>query len=734
MKYCKTFLKWQCLCIGIFCQYYYVAGMCECCDRSSIMQVENSINTIKDWYDHDTRKNNLNIALDHINDLLEYAKMMADIKEIPDRFCLEELHKYFYWSPLIIEKNKIQPALSIKKRFVIDNPHGKNHETYTKITDTLNNIIKAQRAEIMKPIENAFNQVIDTINNRQIQDITAEIYKINAIMKECFVDTNNVKKILNGLKELSTDIFKQDLPITWDKFMVLNDNVFQDNEHQKITTYITNLRNAYEQLKAKYLIQYLQNALKCIPIEDNAQPVDGQKKINELEKITISERLSDYINRPNNFLIYNTSQGNKINVNNLLELVNAIQNISKIKIDNNTKYIYKIFKSSIQLTNDSQLSKQIICEINNIKQLLYKLFNAIVVNMVQNVKVVKDYFASNENNISSKDYQNKIQQLCDLSKTLNNKYTDQDNGIYLQDIAKILAFTKHFNKNNAYQLEVEETCKPLQRQNISYINTTCSVATLFQCVNTYLYRYTNYFKDIINKHNTHDNKNVLLITELSQYRDVSDLCKINHDCNTIVFLTGENGWQQLVDFFASFGIDKPLLPCITTNLSITNIPHKNQKKEMFSGLSELEKFIKETNTLLVSEYYKYVKQVFNMATQEPEAIPQKNHQNDSYNQSGELHKQNKINLLTKFFTGFFEKYNFQDLIKTRDKDTYYLAFPVLQEVYEICDAYDIKYNYKIVGKTKDTMVHLTDNLDKNSLENNDTYKTVQKWFQLQKNI
>lgn len=71
--------------------------------------------------------------------------------------------------------------------FVIDKPHGKNHETYTKITDTLNNIIKAQRAEIMKPIENAFNQVIDTINNRQIQDITAEIGNINTIIRKCLL-------------------------------------------------------------------------------------------------------------------------------------------------------------------------------------------------------------------------------------------------------------------------------------------------------------------------------------------------------------------------------------------------------------------------------------------------------------------------------------------------------------------------------------------------------------------
>lgn len=62
------------------------------------MHVESYTNKISDWYDDDTRRNKLNIALDHINGMLEDAKIMADIKEIPDRFCLEELHKYFYWS------------------------------------------------------------------------------------------------------------------------------------------------------------------------------------------------------------------------------------------------------------------------------------------------------------------------------------------------------------------------------------------------------------------------------------------------------------------------------------------------------------------------------------------------------------------------------------------------------------------------------------------------------------
>lgn len=102
---------------------------------------------------------------------------------------------------------------------------------------------------------------------------------------------------------------------------------------------------------------------------------------------------------------------------------------------------------------------------------------------------------------------------------------------------------------------------------------------LLQCVNIYLYRYTNYFKDIIEQkieyNNKNKNKNVF-ITDLSQYRDVSDLCKINTTDNTIVFLTGKNDWQPLVDFCASFGINKPLLQYITSNLSITTIPHRDQ--------------------------------------------------------------------------------------------------------------------------------------------------------------
>lgn len=38
--------------------------------------------------------------------------------------------------------------------------------------------------------------------------------------------------------------------------MELKDNVSQNDEHQKINTYVTNLRNVYEQLEAKYLIQH----------------------------------------------------------------------------------------------------------------------------------------------------------------------------------------------------------------------------------------------------------------------------------------------------------------------------------------------------------------------------------------------------------------------------------------------------------------------------------------------
>ncbi len=80
------------------------------------------------------------------------------------------------------------------------------------------------------------------------------------------------------------------------------------------------------------------------------------------------------------------------------------------------------------------------------------------------------------------------------------------------------------------------------------------------------------------------------------------------------------------------------------------------------------------------------KQIFNIAPQESEIIPQNTNQNDSYNQSSKLPKHNKIHLLTKIFAGFFEKYSFPNLIKARDKDTYYLASKILQEGYEICDA------------------------------------------------
>lgn len=103
----------------------------------------------------------------------------------------------------------------------------------------------------------------------------------------------------------------------------------------------------------------------------------------------------------------------------MLKLANTIQNSFQSNIHNNIKDIYKIFKSNSQLANDKPLIQQIANEMNNITQHLIKFFMDIVTNIINNVKVVNAYFASNENHIASENYQNKIRQLCNLFKTLD---------------------------------------------------------------------------------------------------------------------------------------------------------------------------------------------------------------------------------------------------------------------------------------------------------------------------
>ncbi|MBQ2349902.1 MAG: hypothetical protein II393_01345, partial [Cytophagales bacterium] len=710
-----------------------VYANCDCCDYCIRNRTKNVIDKVCDW--HDINCTNLIDTVKYINSFYECYKIFSQIDEGRALFSPDN-HMSRYWTVFMwnIDTDRGHNELISEEpaRLRIDN-NVNNQRTYKYVTDRLSRRMDGMRNIIKNETQKVFEALIDGFKNLEgnTDKMNKTISSIDTIFRNYMSDHSKHKNVLSGLGLLLND-FVQNLHVREDTIKDLNvllkvdDNIFKDGNFTGFfTSFIERLKASYEHLKGKYLIEWLKLLKKKIPVVD--ANYDGRPLFKHLEKITIAKDIYKYNNIMGKIFVPDDVFPNIIYVYPAIfdNFYNLVSNNFKDK-DYKQKFF---FNASIFSDAPVKFDDVLLEEYNNTKNDVCEAFKSFFIVVMESVKScvgnVEDFFLrrynkyNEENDVNGVETSKRMEALLEICSKYKDKIVEQqDSPVPYKIIKDILTLAKMFPNNGVlYDIDVQDDFYLSDETDINFILGDDCFKKLCRCVNIYFQRYTEWFKVVFGKN--FNNASEKTFETLAQWRDLDMLCKENQKTHTLKIWNNPEGKSQLEAFFNFHTGDTKDFPefHISSHYEIPCVEYivdrGGRDKEITKGLNNLAKFIAENNKEVC---YEYAECVFGIVRQAEEIL--KEHKKYINNNTVEIENRNcvyrdvlgstKYGALMKIVSRFI--YHSKDSLevywKSRNGRTY-MTLPFYQDIYDVCDAWDIQYEYKLKSDEVDPTVVLS---------------------------
>ncbi|MBQ2349931.1 MAG: hypothetical protein II393_01495, partial [Cytophagales bacterium] len=708
-----------------------VYANCDCCNYYIRNRTKNVIDNVCDW--HDINCINLIDTVKYINSFYECYKTFEQVDEGRALFSPDN-HMSRYWTVFMWNIDTKRGCNELIReesaRLRIDN-NANNQRTYKYVTDRLSRRMDGMRNIIKNETKKVFEALIEGFKSLEgnMGKMNNNLYSIDTIFRNYMSDHSEHRVFLRGLGLLLNYVVqnlqvREDTIKDLDVLLKVDDNIFKDSNFTVFfTAFIERLKASYEHLKGKYLIEWLKLLEKKIPVAVNH--VGNERPLFRQLKITIAKNIYKYNNIMGKIFVPDNDSPNIIYVYPVMfdDFYNLVSNNFK---DKNYKQKF-FFNASIFSDAPVKFDDVLLAEYNNTKnnvcEAFKKFFEDVMGNVKDGVSNVENFFLQPYNQYDAKNdvitTSKRMEALLEICSKYKDKIVEQqDSPVPYKIIKDILTLAKMFPNNGVlYDIDVQDDFYLSDETDRNLILGDDCFKKLCRCVNIYFQRYTEWFKEVFAK--KIKNANEKTFETLAQWRDLDMLCKENQETHTLAIWNNPEGERQLEAFFnfhtggtkdfPTFHISSHYeIPCVEY---IVDRGGGEENKEITKGLNNLAKFIAEKNKDVCDEYAKCVFEIVKKT--EDLRI---NHRGDIDKNTVPIERRGyvyrdvlgstKYGALMKIVSKFI--YHSKDSLevywKSRNGRTY-MTLPFYQDIYDVCDAWDIKYRYKLKsGELNPTVV------------------------------